>query len=126
MTTTYPIRLSIVSKALGEYHTAQTARRAENKDALDRGETLLKTILGEDYEHAHLAEEFEGVLFQLDDMEFLFVEGVTPEDDYFQVSLFGLACPRAVRTLAGVGHALDEIIERIRLTVEFINENTPT
>jgi hypothetical protein len=58
-------------------------------------------------------------------MELLFIEGATPEDDYFQVALFGLVCPRAVRTLAGVGHAVDEIIERIRSTVEYAHENLP-
>jgi len=125
MTDTFLTRLSVVSKALGEYHTARTARKAENKDALDRGEELLKHILGADFEHATLSDDFEGVLFELDDMEFLFFEGVTPEDDYFEVALFGLAASRAVRTLAGVGQALDEIIERIRITVEYINANLP-
>ncbi len=123
--TPFPTRLAIVSKALGEHHIARTARKAENKDALDRGEELLKRILGADAEQATLSDDFEGVLFELDEMEFLFIEGATQEDDYFQVSLFGLVCPRAVRTLAGVGQALDEIIERIRITVEYINEGLP-
>lgn len=125
MTDTFPPRLSIVSKALGAQHSARSARKAENKNALDRGEELLKHILGADAEHATLSDDFEGVLFELDEMEFLFFEGATPEDDYFQIALFGLVCPRAVRALAGVGHALDEIIERIRITVEYIHENLP-
>jgi hypothetical protein len=125
MTDTFPTRLSIVSKALGAQHSARAARKAENKDTLDRGEELLKRILGADAEHATLSDDFEGVLFELDEMEFLFLEGATPEDDYFQVALFGLVSPRAVRTLAGVGQALDEIIERIRITVEYIHENLP-
>lgn len=116
-------RLTLVSKALGEHHAAHTARKAENKNALDRGEELLNRILGADAEQATLSDDFEGVLFELDEMEFLFFEGATPEDDYFQVSLFGLASPRAVRTLAGVGQALDEIIEQIRITVDYINLN---
>ena len=118
-----PTRLTLVSKALGEHHTAHTVRKAENKNALDRGEELLKRILGADAEQATLSDDFEGVLFELDEMEFLFFEGATPDDDYFQVSLFGLASSRAVRTLAGVGHALDEIIEQIRITVDYINLN---
>ncbi len=118
-------RLALASKALGEYHTARTARKAENKNALDRGEELLKRILGTEAGQATLSDDFEGVLFELDDLEFLFFEGASAEDDYFQVSLFGLASARAVRSLAGVGHALDEIIEKIRLTVEYINQNLP-
>lgn len=118
-------RLTLVSKALGEHHIARATRKAENKNALDRGEELLKRILGADAEQATLSDDFEGVLFELDEMEFLFFEGPTPEDDYFQVSLFGLASPRAVRTLAGVGQALDEIIEQIRITVDYINLNLP-
>ena len=109
-----PARLSIVSKALGAHSTARTARDAENKSSLDRGDELLERILGADAKHALLIEDFDGVLFELDDMQLLFFEGPTSEDDYFMVSLFGLPGPFSVRSLAGLGQALDEIVEHLR------------
>jgi len=118
-------RLSIASKALAEFKATRAARKAENKSALDRGEELLQRILGEDAQYATLDDDFIGVLFGLDDMEFLFTQGATPDDDYFQVSLFGMEHARAVRSLAGLGEALDEIIKLIRATVEYINEADP-
>ncbi len=117
-----PTRLSIVSQALGEFKTAWEARRAENKSLLDRGEELLQRILGEAAKHATLDDDFDGVLFELDDMQLLFTQGATPEDDYFQVSLFGMEHSRAFRTLAGLGKALDEVIAQLRLAVEYVNE----
>ena len=117
-----PTRLSLVSQALGEYQTAWAARRAENQSALDRGEVLLKRILGEAAEQARLDEDYHGVLFEIDEMQLLFTQGTTPDDDYFQVSLFGLEHPRAFRTLAGLGQALDECIGQLRSMVEYLNE----
>jgi len=65
------------------------------------------------------------VLFELDNMELLFFEGATPEDDYFEIALFGMPVPRAVRSLAGLGQALDEIIDRVRYLAEIVNTGTP-
>ena len=120
--TSQPTRLLLVSQALAEYSTARNARKAENKSDLDRATALLARILGEAAEQAELSDDFEGVLFELDDMQFLFVEGASAEDDYFQVSLFGLECPRAVRTLAGLGHAIDGTIEQIYSIAHVFNE----
>ena len=120
-----PARLSIVSKALGEYHTACSVHDAENKSNLDRGDELLERILGADAKHAFLIEDFEGVLFELDEIELLFREGPTPEDDYFMVSLFGLPGSFSVRTMAGLGQVLDEIIERLRFLAELVNTGMP-
>jgi catechol 2,3-dioxygenase-like lactoylglutathione lyase family enzyme len=69
-----------------------------------------KRVLGEELvEKACFYDDEETGIFYFgfgDELELTYILGATPEDDYFLVSFLEVTSPRAARTMAGVGMAI--------------------
>ena len=98
---------------------------AKTEHAHSRAKNALAKILGANAYCATLATdaEYGQIYFDVDDMQLEFLLGATPEDDCFRVTFLNVPSPRHVRTAAGLGMALSEILEELRITGEFIAEN---
>jgi hypothetical protein len=98
---------------------------AKTEHAYLRAKNALAKILGANADCATLAPdaEYGEIYFDVDDMQLEFLLGATPDDDCFRVTFLNAPSPRPVRTAAGLGMALSEILGELRITGEFIAEN---
>lgn len=98
---------------------------ARTEHAHLRAKNALAKILGANADCATLAPdaEYGEIYFDVDDMQLEFLIGATPDDDCFRVTFLNVPSLRPVRTAAGLGMALSEILGELRITGEFIAEN---
>jgi hypothetical protein len=107
-----PGRMTVAAKALAALESLDA-----QPSLLDRAISLLTRILGDDARHAIPQGQpcSDEIVFTLDDIQFRFVCGGTPDDDFFQVNYLG--APNSlipVRTSAGLGYALAVNLAAIR------------
>jgi hypothetical protein len=116
-----PGRMTVAAKALAALESLDA-----QSSLLDRASSLLTRILGEDARHAiqKSSPGSDEIVFTLDDIQFHFFYGATPDDDFFQVNYLG--APNGlipVRTAAGLGYSLAVNLTAIRSM--FAHANTP-
>jgi hypothetical protein len=94
---------------------------------ITRANDLLTRILGDDAGLAVLAADAadDEIFFDLDNMQLHFIQGGSPEDDCYRVSLFCAPAPFGIRTPQGLAYALSSILEAIRIQGEYMAENIP-
>lgn len=125
--TGYPGRMTVAAKALAALESLDV-----QPPLLDRAISLLTRILGDDARHAtpQGQSRSDEIVYTLDDIQFRFVYGGTPDDDFFQVNYLG--APNGlipVRTAAGLGYALAVNLTAIRsafASAARITSNTST
>jgi hypothetical protein len=145
-----PGRLAIVAGALAAHQKAEkppkllTRANALLTSILGENANLANLV---DIKRDSAGDVPDGaeIIIEIDEMLLRFVPGGTPDDDFFQVRLLGAPVDRVmgIRTLAGLGYALsehmasirwmfedvglgmtiDEILQELRITGEFIAEN---
>ena len=116
-----PGRMTVAAKALAALENID-----RHPPLLTRASSLLTHILGDDARHATQQSPpgSDEIVFTLDDIQFRFVYGGTPDDDFFQVNYLG--APNGiipVRTAAGLGYALAVNLAAIRAM--FARANAP-
>jgi hypothetical protein len=107
-----PGRMTVAAKALAALESLDA-----QPPLLDRAISLLTHILGEDARHAtqKSSSGSDEIIFTLDDIQFRFVYGGTPDDDFFQVNYLGAPNDTIpVRTAAGLGYSLAVNLATIR------------
>jgi hypothetical protein len=107
-----PGRMTVAAKALAALESLDA-----QPPLLDRAISLLTRILGGDARYAtqKSSSGSDEIIFILDDIQFRFIYGGTPDDDFFQVNYLG--APNSlipVRTSAGLGYALAVNLAAIR------------
>jgi hypothetical protein len=116
-----PATLSTTSAMMAAY---QHEKEMPWPPTQQRAEDLLARILGNHAVHAQFAHdaEFGEIFFDIDDMQLKFVEGATPEDDYYLVTFMNVPAPNGFRTAAGLGKMLYLVWAELRTTGEYIAE----
>jgi hypothetical protein len=107
----------VSSAALSALHTQKT-QMLNWKDVEARCLAFAKQVLGDELFQAACFYDNEdtGVYYLAfgDELELTFILGATPEDDYFLVSFLEVTSPRAARSLAGIGMAIENAKHIIR------------
>ena len=107
----------ISSAALAELDN-QKMHLLTQQDVETRCIGLAKRVLGEDlFKAACLYDNEDTGIFYFafgDELELAFILGATPDDDYFLVSFLEVTSPRAARSLAGIGMAIEHAKSIIR------------
>lgn len=111
------------SPNLGNFTLVAKALAASNNETIPEPEiiksrfmSLGKHILGDAVLNKAIdVVEINGThLIYTDELRMAFLYGATPEEDFFMVCFLGFTSFRPVRTMTGLGLAIQEIMDEIR------------